>query len=167
MEVTDLVSTGILNDIIDNANFSNQKNLRPVIQQGVRSQVTKTFGLLIDQRLKAINGLFLGNKGRGVIKHLFMIIDVLRLHRTVSDVKLLVTFAFWTMALCKSQGTKGAVMHLKVCQVLVQQACGAYRVDSLEPLKRRVNRSRTGFPRVIPTMQRMLLRKGDGHAIKL
>jgi hypothetical protein len=76
------------------ANFLNQKSLRPVIQTGVRSQVTKTFGLLIDQRLKAINGLFLGNKGRGVVKYLFMILDVLRLHRTVSDVKLLVTFAF-------------------------------------------------------------------------
>jgi len=62
---------------------------------------------------------------------------------------------------------KGLVMHLKVCQVLVQQAVGGYRVPDLGPLSRRVNRSRGGFPRIIPTTQRMLLRQRDAHAIKL
>lgn len=129
--------------------------------------MTRTFGILIDEKLKAINGLFLGNKGRGVIRYLLKIVDVLRVHRTASDVKLITTFAFWVINLCNKQGIKGTVIHLKVCQVLVQQACGGYRVDDLGPLKRRVRRSRTGFPTVIPTYQRLLLRQGDAHAIRL
>lgn len=139
----------------------------PLVNRGLRAQVTKTFGYFIDLKLKAINGLFVGNHGRAIIKYLLKIIDVLHPHRTASDVKLVIRFAFWATNLCKSQGLKGLVMHLKVCQVLVQQATGGYRVSDLGPLKRRVNRSRTGFPRIIPTTQRALLTQGDGRAIKL
>lgn len=123
--------------------------------------------MLISKRLEAINGLLMRNHGRGLIKHLLKVVDVLRLHRTASDVKLVSYFAFWAVKIAASQGMRGLVLHLKTCQVLTQQAVGQYRVSDLADLKRRVKRSRTGFPLVIPRAQRILLRKGDGHAVKL
>jgi len=61
---------------------------------------------------------------------------------------------------------KGLVLHLKTSYVLIQQAIAGYVIEDQGPLKRRVNRSRSGFPRWIPVQQRILLLKGDIPTIR-
>jgi hypothetical protein len=140
---------------------------RPVIPSGISDQVTKTFGLLISNKLQAINGLLLGNQGRGLINYFLLIIDVLRHHRTASDVKLVAYFSFYAARMAYHQGLRGLTIHMKVCHVMLMQGLASYRVPDLGLLGRRVKRTSSGLPIVIPAIQRQLIRQGDVRAIRL
>jgi hypothetical protein len=56
---------------------------------------------------------------------------------------------------------KGLVLDLKVSSVLINQASAGYKVMNINTLKRRVRRSRSGFPLWIPVIYRQKLKKGD------
>lgn len=66
-----------------------------------------------------------------------------------------------------TQGEKGATLHLKSCQVLLQQSIAGYKVSDLAELKRRVNRTRAGMPRMIPAGVRRRIREGDLQSLRL
>jgi hypothetical protein len=66
-----------------------------------------------------------------------------------------------------TQGEKGATLHLKSCQVLLQQSIAGYKVSDLAELKRRVKRTRAGLPRIIPSGARRRIREGDLQCIRL
>jgi hypothetical protein len=67
-----------------------------------------------------------------------------------SLVKQVCVFSFFVAKLVRHSGTKGAVLYLKACQVLLQQVVGGYRVVDLSELKVRPRRNRAGLPLVIP-----------------
>jgi len=67
----------------------------------------------------------------------------------------------------RTQGEKGAVLHLKSCQVLLQQSIAGYKVADLSELKRRVSRTKAGMPRIIPAGVRRRIREGDVQSLKL
>jgi hypothetical protein len=67
----------------------------------------------------------------------------------------------------RTQGEKGAVLHLKSCQVLLQQSIAGYKVADLTELKRRVSRTKAGMPRIIPAGVRRRIREGDIQSLKL
>jgi hypothetical protein len=70
------------------------------------------------------------------------------------------------LALHKAEGMKGLVLYLKTSYVLIQQAVAGYKVENLDPLKRRVRRSRSGLPLWIPAQQRTLLMNKDIKTIR-
>jgi hypothetical protein len=67
----------------------------------------------------------------------------------------------------RTQGEKGAILHLKSCQVLLQQSIAGYKVADLTELKRRVSRTKAGMPRIIPAGVRRRIREGDVQSLKL
>jgi len=63
---------------------------------------------------------------------------------------MLVGFAKVLFRIHNSEGMRGLVLHLKTAHVLLQQGTGRYRVEDLGPLKRRIKRTDSGLPRIIP-----------------
>jgi len=149
-------------------NYSSQipKNVStstlPVSSLGLTSNVTKTFGHMIEDKVKQINGTITRNGGSALINIMQMILDLALPHRKSSTVAAVVIFVRLVNRLVMTQGMKGAVIHLKAAQVLLMQSVAGYRVKDISDLNRRVKRTRgSGIPRLIPTQMRQLIRKGD------
>lgn len=75
-------------------------------------------------------------------------------------------FAYHCVAVTKHEGLKGLTLNLKVSHVLTMQSLGGYKIDDMAPLKRRVSRSRAGFPKWIPVRSRFLLMRKDISTIR-
>jgi len=142
---------------VDAAERRRNKTLEPV-----------TIGILCDSKLKTINGLITRNGGRGLINILLQYVKAIRPRTSQSVVRQVAAFVFLLHNLVKYSGTKGAVLYLKACQVLLQQSVGGYIVADLADLKVRPKRTRSGLPRVIPAGVRVMIVK-DRHipSIKL
>jgi len=124
------------------------------------------FSQLVEDRVEAINDMISRNGGRSLISVLLRALDACCYHWTRSKVRLVCYFAFHVHAIIQKQGIKGAVLRLKSAQVLLQQGSAGYRVHNISELKVRVNRTRAGLPRMIPAIQRELIRKGDVNTIR-
>jgi hypothetical protein len=64
-------------------------------------------------------------------------------------------------------GPKGTVKYLKACYVLLMQAAGGMKIKSTQSLGIAVARSSDGLPRIIPRVQRGLIRSGNRKAIRI
>jgi hypothetical protein len=115
----------------------------------------------IETKLKAITGMVSRNRGRSLIKVLLQIPYVVMGEQTCVRVKFCSLFSFHVYKIWKGSGVPGVVIYLKASQVLLQQAVGGQRISDLSPLKVRVKRSRSGFPRFIPVTERKKLREGN------
>jgi len=122
---------------------------------------------LIEADVKLFNSLITRNGGRSLINYFIKIIGFIYSHLTKSNVTLICYFAFWLHRLVKHNGTKGAVIKLKACQVLLMQSVASYRIHDISELKVRVNRTKGGgIPRVIPRLERIRIRKRDVACIR-
>lgn len=117
---------------------------------------------VIDRNIKIINGLITRNGGRGLINELLSYVRAIYPRSTKSVAIQVVCFCFLLNKLVRGQGMKGAVLYLKACQVLLQQAVGGYRVSDLSDLKMRPKRTRSGIPQVIPAGVRVRIQR-DRH----
>lgn len=126
-----------------------------------------SFGQLIEDRLKAINGLTSRNAGRGLINVFFEATGVIHHRWTKSRVKLVCYFAFYVFHLVQHSGLRGAIIKLKASQVLLMQSVARYKVLDITDLKVRVKRTRgAGIPTIIPAQQRSLIRAKDVPTIR-
>lgn len=140
----------------------------PLIDKGLATDVTKTFSLLIENKVKLINGSAARNGGSTLINFFLQRGWLLWTHRTRSNVIMIILFCRFVSKLIETQGMKGAVMHLKVCHVLLLQALGGEKFEDLSSLGRRVKRTRgVGLPRVIPAQYRLRVLAGDVTAVRL
>jgi hypothetical protein len=64
-------------------------------------------------------------------------------------------------------GPKGTVKYLKACYVLLMQGVGGMKIRSTQSLGIAVSRSSDGLPRIIPRLQRQLIRGGNAKAIRI
>lgn len=130
--------------------------------KGLASVVTKSFGSLIEAKVKQINGLVSRNGGRGLINILLWILDLALPRRKSSYVAAVAVFMKLVSRWVATQGIRGAVIHLKAAHVLLMQSAAGNRVEDITDLKRRVKRTRgSGIPRFIPRQMRARIRDGD------
>jgi len=80
---------------------------------------------------------------------------------------LISSFVFHCARVLRHEGRKGLVLNLKVSQVLIQQALAKYVIRDMNPLKRRVRRSRSGYPLWIITPGRLLIRQRNVEFVRL
>jgi hypothetical protein len=120
-------------------------------------ELTKTLEEVIASKIKALNGLITRNGGRGLLGQLLKFVRGVRSQASKSVVRQVASFSFMVFRLVKHSGSKGAVMYLKACQVLLQQSVGGYRVLDLGELKVRPKRNRAGVPLVIPAGVRVMI----------
>lgn len=64
-------------------------------------------------------------------------------------------------------GPKGTVLYLKACYVLTMQAAGGMVIPSTQSLGIAVSRAHDGLPRIIPRVQRGLIRGGNRKALRI
>lgn len=95
-----------------------------------------------------------------------MLLDLSRLHRVASDVKMICCFAFAISRIAQKQKIRGLVIYLKTCHVLLMQSAAGYRVENITSLGL-VKRTRSGIPRIIPAQARVRIREGDIATIVL
>lgn len=127
---------------------------------------TKSFGNLIEEKIKSFNGMVSRKGGRHLIGWLKQsVLGVVDGHLG-SYIGAIASFAFWFNRLRLGRGIKGVVLHMKTAQVLLMQSIGGDRVDDLTALKVRVNRSRSGLPRIIPVPHRRRIMAGDRTVIR-
>jgi len=81
--------------------------------------------------------------------------------RTSNWARVMVLFLRQLNLLHKSGGIQYTVLYLKACSVLLQQASAGYIIPDLTDLKCRVSRDKSGFPRLIPSYHRKMIRAGD------
>jgi len=81
-------------------------------------------------------------------------------------VRVNLTFCFHLATIWKSQGIPGVVKRLKVMQVLTMQALAGRCHESAQGVGVAIARSRSGFPRLIPSLHRKALLKGDTVLIR-
>lgn len=131
-------------------------------------KVINTLESVITKKIKIFNGLPIRNGGRGLIKQLLLIVRTVLPRLTKSGVVQVVVFSFFLSRLIRNSGSKGAVLYLKTCQVLLQQSVAGYRVHDISDLKMRVKRTKSGLPRVIPAgARRMIIRDRNIRVIRL
>jgi len=141
---------------------------KPPIQKGLAAEVTKTFGHLIESKVKHINGLITRNSGRSIINYLLRVVDVISTRRNRSSVTATVLFAKSLYRLVSTQGMKGAVIHLKALHVTLMQSAAGNKVGNLDDLKRRIKRTRSGgIPRLIPAQYRFEIINGNVKIFQL
>lgn len=84
--------------------------------------------------------------------------------RWVSSIR---TFLIKANRLNKNGGYPFLVKYLKGCSVLVQQVAAGNRISDTGPLGCRISRTNFGYPRIIPKLDRKLIRQGDKKVIQV
>lgn len=69
--------------------------------------------------------------------------------------------------LIKRSGSRGCVIYLKACHVLLQQVAGGQLLDDTRRLGCAVSRSHSGLPRVIPIYHRKMILEGNRWTVIL
>jgi hypothetical protein len=69
--------------------------------------------------------------------------------------------------LIKRSGSRGAVIYLKGCHVLLQQVVGGHLLDDTRKLGPAISRSHSGLPRVIPIYHRKMILEGNRWTVIL
>jgi hypothetical protein len=137
------------------------------------SNTTNLFSKMSDQRKRlsplmgSVNGMLKVKLGRPVLKLLFLLVPVLGIKKNIGIVKVLITFASFVYRLMKKGGVRFAVIYLKACSTLLQQAIGGQVIADTGPFGSRVSRTRGGLPRVIPAIHRKRIRNGESIVIRL
>jgi len=127
---------------------------------------TKSFGNLVEAKIESFNGMVTRKGGRQLIGWFKQSILGLVDGKLGSYIGAIAAFAFWFNRLRLGRGIKGVVLHMKTSQVLLMQSIGGDRVSDLTELKVRVNRSRSGLPRIIPVLHRRRIIAGDRTVIR-
>lgn len=115
-----------------------------------------------------MNGLLKVKLGRPMLKVIFLIPTVLGIKRNLSLVKVLITYLASVHRLWRGGGMRFVVIYLKACHTILQQSLGGQRLSDVGPFGARVSRTRSrGLPRLIPSLHRARIQKGELLVIRL
>jgi hypothetical protein len=155
-----LLNTNIIFNSLEK-NFTAFSQFSKDSVDNVKDSPLENLSSIITQNVKRFNGMIRRNSGRPLIGWLIKSFGDVGSPISIMKVKLICIFAFRCHNIWKHQGMKGLVLDLKVSSVLINQASAGYKVMNINTLKRRVRRSRSGFPLWIPVIYRQKLKKGD------
>jgi hypothetical protein len=80
---------------------------------------------------------------------------------TPSYITVTVILLRYISTLITQQGFKGTANRLKAASVLIQQALSGFKIVSMNDLKCRISRSKSGLPRFLPALVRQRMVQGD------
>jgi len=125
---------------------------------------------LIAKQKSKITGLSSVKGGLGLVDYGLNLIRLIQAKApTKSDVRVLKCFFKSVYSLMRSNNASETIKYLKTCSILLQQYVAR---DITRPHSRQVGGvavavTRRGLPRIIPALQRELIRKGNPSVIKL
>jgi len=114
---------------------------------------------------EALTGMIMRNHGQAFVGLFIRIITALGGVPSIMLVRSIKTFFSNTCQIANTQGVKGLVLYLKVCNVCLQQYICGHKGSS--PMKPRVSLTLSGIPRVIPAWMRNFIRLGHNLHIRL
>jgi len=114
-----------------------------------------------------LNGISCVKAGKGLINWLLKLVDIVSDERKPSWTRSSVVFIREYWRLRTQMGPSGTVKYLKACYVLTMQAVGGMKIKSTQSLGIAVSRSADGLPRIIPRLQRDMIRRGDRKALRI
>jgi hypothetical protein len=79
------------------------------------------------------------------------------LDKSLGLVKVILGFMNFCFKYIKNGSVKGLVIYLKACSVILQQASGNHKLQSMNGLNVRFARTHKGYPRIIPMLHRARL----------
>jgi hypothetical protein len=123
------------------------------------------FSLNITQR--AFNAILAVKGQKPLINHLLMITKLVVGKITPNWVRLVVILLRKTSPVYKDQGCAGYVKYLKTASILIQQFSAGYIVPDITVIGPRISRTKSGLPRLIPSIYRKRIRQGDVLLIKV
>lgn len=127
----------------------------------------KTFFRSLMERLRSVYGnLKIGamlkvKLGRPIVNLLLLVARSVGWKMNLSLVKVTITFARNIHMIVKKSGTRFAVLYLKALSTTTMQSLGGHKLENMSPMGLRFARTGTGLPRIIPTLHRVRLRRGD------
>lgn len=130
----------------------------------------KAFQELMKKQRTLLSGLLAVKGGRALIN------VALKLHRllqakapTKSNVRICKDFAFKIYKLAKANSVNFVILYLKTCSIMLQQSVAKHTVktNSREIGMVAVSATRSGLPRIIPRVHRVLIRRGNTKTITL
>jgi len=104
--------------------------------------------------VKPVNAMISVKGGRPLVNHILRMCSLIGLDKSLGLVKVIITFMNFCFKYIKHNGLKGLVIYLKACTVILQQASGKHKLQSMNGLNIRFARTRSGYPRVIPILHR-------------
>jgi len=114
-----------------------------------------------------INALIFVKEGRPLVKILLNSVIPMGGRRTSNWARIMVLYLRQLNRLFRAGGRPYVVKYMKACQVLLQQVSAGYVISDTGPLGCRISRDRSGFPRIIPSFQRKLIRRGDKRVLRV
>jgi len=105
-------------------------------------------------------------QGQPMVAHILRMIPSLGGQITPNWARITIRFLKQLNLIKRANGTKGVVLYLKTCSVLLQQVCAGYKISDIGPLGFRVGRSNSGLPSIIPSYHRKLITRGNTLVIK-
>lgn len=130
----------------------------------------KAFQKLMREQRTKLSGLLAVKGGRALINIALMVYRLVQAKApTKSNVRVCKSFAFEIYRLAKFSGVNFVVLYLKTCSILLQQYVAKHtaRAGSRVIGGVAVSVTRSGLPRIIPRVQRVLIRRGNRKAITL
>jgi hypothetical protein len=124
-------------------------------QRGSEFSVTNpsTYARLLNT-VKPVNAMISVKGGRPLVNHILRMCSLIGLDKSLGLVKVIIAFMSFCFKYIQSNGLNGLVIYLKACTVILQQASGKHKLESMNGLKIRFARTRSGYPRVIPMLHR-------------
>jgi len=104
--------------------------------------------------VKPVNAMISVKGGRPLVNHILRMCSLIGLDKSIGLVKVIIVFMNFCFKYIKNNGLQGLVIYLKACTVILQQASGKHKLESMNGLKIRFARTRSGYPRVIPMLHR-------------
>jgi len=138
--------------------------------QHIDPRSLEAFKLLLKKQKELISGLACVKSGLGLVSWLLKVLRLVKAEApTKSEVKVVKHFCREVYLLAKGSKLPFTILYLKTCSILLQQYVAKHteRASSRKIGGVAVSVTRTGLPRIIPKLQRVLIRKGDVRAITL
>jgi hypothetical protein len=130
----------------------------------------EAFRKLLEDQKALLSDLIRVKSGLGLVN---IFLKVYRLTHskapTKSTVRILKHFSKEVYLLHRGSGTPHVIKYLKTCSILLQQNVARHerKYDSRRVGGVAVSTTRTGLPRIIPKLQRSLIRAGDVETVRL
>jgi len=116
--------------------------------------------------VEKINGIIPVKGGRPLLRRFIQIVPLVVGKLNRSWVKIFLVYSNKLYLLHKAGGMSFVSLYCKTSSIMLQQAIGGERVHDLSPFGARVSRTKSGFPRIIPALQRARIRRGEKGVIR-
>jgi hypothetical protein len=104
--------------------------------------------------------------GRPLLGLLIRVIPLTGLRSNLGRIKIIIRYLLTCHKIAKKNGLSYLVKYQKALFVILQQSIGGQKLKDMSVLGVRFARTHSGIPKIIPSLDRSKIRKGDVKVIR-